>query len=158
MGGGNTALEDALYLANICRTVYIIHRRSEFRGFSGFVDAVKANDRIKLVLDSVVTKIDGAESVASVEVKNVSTGAYSSIPASACFIAVGMLPNTELVKGKMKTDQAGYVPAGEDTKTEIPGVYAAGDLRSKPMCQIVTACADGAVAAREAGFYCCGQE
>lgn len=156
VGGGNTALEDALYLANICRTVYIIHRRDEFRGFAGFVDAIKRNDKIKLVLDSVATKIDGAESVESVEVKNVKTGEVSSIPASACFIAVGMLPNTELVRNEIKVDENGYIPADEGTGTEIPGVFAAGDLRRQPMNQIITACADGAVAAREAGFYCCG--
>lgn len=154
VGGGNTALEDAIYLANICDTVYLIHRRDEFRGFAGLAEAVRKNGKIRLVLDSVVSEINGAERVESVTVKNVKDGAQSEINVSACFIAVGMIPNTELVQGKIPLDEAGYALAGEDTKTGVPGVFAAGDLRKKPMYQIVTACADGAVAAREAGFYC----
>ncbi|MEG2570605.1 MAG: thioredoxin-disulfide reductase [Clostridia bacterium] len=153
IGGGNTALEDALYLSGICKKVYLIHRRSEFRGFKGFSDAVYAKENIELVLDSVPINISGERTVENVIAKNVKTNAMREIPVAGVFVAVGAVPDTELLRGIVRLDEAGYVIAGEDTHTSAHGLFAAGDLRKKPMYQIITACADGAVAAHEAGAF-----
>lgn len=153
VGGGNTALEDALYLANICRTVYLIHRRGEFRGFEVLAKRAENTKNIKLCLFSVVEEICGTESVSSVKIKSTSDEAISEIPVSACFIAVGTVPNNELIRGVVRLTDSGHADAGEDTKTNLAGVFAAGDIRQKPSYQIVTACADGAVAAQMAGSF-----
>lgn len=153
IGGGNTALEDALYLAGICKRVYLIHRRDAFRGFKSFDDAVRRHPRIELALSCVPEEILGEDQVERVRIKDVKSGETRELPVSAAFVAVGTIPDTELIRGQVTLDAGGYVEAGEDTRTNLPGVYAAGDLRRKPMYQIVTACADGAVAAREAGLY-----
>ena len=131
VGGGNTALEDALYLANICPRVYLIHRRDSFRGFDTLARQVSETENITLVLDSVVESIDGDERVSSVSVKNVKTGEKTQIMLSGCFIAVGSVPNTELVSEKIKLTQSGHIDAGEDTVTNLPGVFAAGDIRER---------------------------
>ena len=153
VGGGNTALEDALYLSNICRKVYLIHRRDTFRGFEALVDKVIAAENIITVLDSVVEEICGDERVSSVSVKNVKTGEVSSISLSGCFVAIGSVANTSLIKDKIKLTEEGRIAAGEDTRTNLPGVFAAGDIREKISYQIITAAADGAVAAHMAGTY-----
>lgn len=153
VGGGNTALEDALYLANICNKVYLIHRRAEFRAFNTLAKKVSEASNIELVLDCAVESIDGGERVSSVAVKNVKTDEPNRLSVSGCFIAVGTVPNTELLRGKVALTDSGHVDAGEDTAANLPGVFAAGDVRRKISYQIVTACADGAVAAHMAGAY-----
>lgn len=153
VGGGNTALEDALYLAGICNKVYLIHRREEFRGYQSLADAVRANEKIELVLRAVPVSIRGENAVESILVRDVQTGQEREIPVAGAFIAVGTIPDTELLRGKVALTPSGYVLAGEDTRTSVPGIYAAGDLREKPIYQIITACADGAVAAYEAGIF-----
>lgn len=153
VGGGNTALEDALYLSKICTKVHLIHRRDAFRGFDTLAKKIFETENIVPVLDSVVEEICGDERVSSVTVKNVKSGEISSIPTSACFIAVGMVPNTGLFKEKVALTDSGHIDAGEDTETNLPGVFAAGDIRKKPSYQIITAAADGAVAATRAGIY-----
>ncbi len=153
VGGGNTALEDALYLSNICTKVYLIHRRDSFRGFDALMKQISEAENIFPVLDSVVKKINGDERVSSVTVKNVKSGELSDISVSGCFIAVGMLPNTEILKGKVTLTESGHIDAGEDTETNLPGIFAAGDIRKKPSYQIITAAADGAVSASRAGAY-----
>ncbi len=153
VGGGNTALEDALYLSKICTKVYLIHRRDSFRGFDALAKRISETENIFPVLDSVVEKLSGEERLSSVTVKNVKTGDISDIPVAGCFIAVGMIPNTEILKGKVSLTESGHIDAGENTETNLPGVYAAGDIRKKPSYQIITAAADGAVAASRAGAY-----
>lgn len=153
VGGGNTALEDALYLAKICTKVYLIHRRGAFRGFETLAKQVSETENIELVLDSVVESINGDERVSSVTVKNVKTDEKKEIPVSGCFIAIGSVPNTDAIKESVKLTSSGYIDAKEDTVTNLPGVFAAGDIREKISYQIVTACADGAVAAHMAGVY-----
>lgn len=153
VGGGNTALEDALYLANICNKVYLIHRRDTFRGFDALVKRVLDTENIVTVLDSVPEEICGDERVSSVSVKNVKTGEVSSIPLSGCFVAIGSVANTDLIKDKIKLTETGRIAAGENTETNLPGVYAAGDVREKISYQIITAAADGAIAAHMAGTY-----
>lgn len=158
VGGGNTALEDALYLANICSEVFLIHRRDRFRGHAALEKAVRAHPRITLLLDSVVTEITGTRQVEAALVQNVKTGDTQSLSTDAVFIAVGTLPSTQLLQGTKLLDDNGFVVAGEDTLTVIPGVFAAGDLRRKPLYQIVTACADGAVAATAAAHFLLGKD
>ncbi|MBE6912173.1 MAG: thioredoxin-disulfide reductase [Ruminococcaceae bacterium] len=153
VGGGNTALEDALYLANICRKVYLIHRRDSFRGFDTLAEKASSTNNIELVLNSVVENIDGDERVSSVTVRNVKSDKLSALPVSGCFIAVGTKPNTDMLQGKIQLTESGHIDAGEDTVTNVPGVFAAGDIRKKISYQIITACADGAVAAKMAGAY-----
>jgi len=153
VGGGNTALEDALYLANICNKVYLIHRRDTFRGFETLAKRVSETENIELVLNSVVESIDGDGRVSSVTVKNVRTENQTTLSLSGCFIAIGTKPNTEMLNGKIKLTESGHIDAGEDTVTNLPGVFAAGDIRRKISYQIITACADGAVAAHMAGIF-----
>ncbi|MBR3847740.1 MAG: thioredoxin-disulfide reductase [Oscillospiraceae bacterium] len=153
VGGGNTALEDTLYLSKICTKVYLIHRRDAFRGFDALAKRVFETDNIVTVLDSVVESINGEERVSSVTVRNVKSDTLTEISVSGCFIAVGMEPNTGLIKGKINLTESGHIDAGEDTATNLPGVFAAGDIRKKISYQIITAAADGAVAASRAGAY-----
>ena len=153
VGGGNTALEDALYLSKICTKVYLIHRRDSFRGFDALSKRIFETENIFPVLDSVVESINGEERVSSVSVRNTKSGEVREIPVSGCFVAIGMEPNTELVRGKINLTASGHIAAGEDTETNLPGVFAAGDIRQKVSYQIITAAADGAVAATRAGAY-----
>ena len=134
VGGGNTALEDALFLANNCETVHLIHRRDSFRGSKILSDAVIARKNIVIHYDSIPT--DAAE----------------TIPVSGVFVAVGLAPDNHLVEGQLELEN-GYVKAGEDCATNLPGVFVAGDTRTKAVRQIVTAASDGAVAAVNASTY-----
>ena len=133
--------------------MYLIHRRDSFRGFEVLAKKVKNTEKITLVLDSVVTEISGDERVSSVSVKNVKTNELSDISVSACFVAIGMEANTKLLDGKIKLTASGHIDAGENTVTNLAGVFAAGDIRKKISYQIVTAVADGAVAAHMAGIF-----
>ena len=143
MGGGDVALEDAIFLARGCEKVYLIHRRDEFRAVKVLCDAVKEISNIEVVWDSIVTAVEGTEQVESLKIQNVYTGAESALDVNGVFIAVGNIPNTGYIK-KIKKDVAGYLIAGEDCATDVAGVYAAGDIRTKKLRQIVTAVADGA--------------
>ena len=147
VGGGNTALEDALFLANHCTTVHLIHRRDAFRGSAILVQAVEERENIVLHYDTVVEEIQGENKVESLRLKNVQTGEETALAADGVFVAVGLMPDNEAFAGQVELDKAGYIVAGEDCRTSQPGVYAAGDTRTKAVRQIVTAAADGAVAA-----------
>lgn len=147
VGGGNTALEDALFLANHCTTVHLIHRRDAFRGSAILVQAVEKRENIVLHYDTVVEEIQGENKVESLRLKNVQTGKETALAADGVFVAVGLMPDNEAFAGQVELDKAGYIVAGEDCRTSQPGVYAAGDTRTKAVRQIVTAAADGAVAA-----------
>lgn len=144
VGGGDVALEDALFLARTSAKVYLIHRRDAFRGAKVLEDQVRATDNIELVLDSVVDEIVGDGMVSAVNISNKKTGDKSSINVNGVFMAVGILPNTEGIEGLPDTDEAGYIKATEDGVTSIPGVFVAGDVRTKQLRQVITACADGA--------------
>jgi len=152
-GGGNTAFEDALYLSNLCEKVYIIHRRDSFRASAAGVKQAEARENIEFITESVITSLTGDKSLTGLEVKNVKTGEVTTLAADGLFVAIGRDPDTEAFRGLVETDPAGYILAGEDTKTSVPGVFAAGDVRTKPLRQIVTACADGACAAKAAEEY-----
>ena len=135
VGGGNVALEDALFLSRMCEKVYLIHRRDEFRGAKILQDEVKKNDKIEILWNTIVTKIDGDE---------VDNHVDKSLDVDGIFIAVGTKPASKLLSGKLSTDEKGYIIAGEDGVTNIPGIFVAGDGRSKNLRQVVTAVSDGA--------------
>lgn len=153
IGGGDVALEDALFLARGCSKVYLIHRRDEFRGAAKLVNAVKAADNIEIVYDSVAVKINGSDQVESLDIKNVKTNSESTIALDGVFIAVGTHPTTDYLAGIINMDEKGYIIADESGITNVPGVFAAGDVRKKRLRQIVTAAADGANAVHSAVEY-----
>ncbi len=146
VGGGDVALGDALYLSNICDKVYLIHRRDGLRGAKVLQERVFAKDNIEFVPFYEVDEICGENSVEELILHDNRTSEKSKLSVSGIFIAVGMKPQSELVKNLVKLDDAGYICAGEDCRTSVKGIYAAGDVRTKSLRQIVTAVADGAVA------------
>jgi len=148
VGGGNSAVADALYLSNICKEVYLIHRRGELRASAVYMNALKAAGNVHLVWNSVVSKLLYDKTLTGITVQNVESGETSDIECSGLFVAVGRLPNTALFKDAVELDDSGYIVADESTRTNIPGVFAVGDVRTKALRQIVTACADGAVASK----------
>ena len=148
VGGGNSAVADALYLSNICKEVYLIHRRGELRASAVYMNALKAAGNVHLVWNSVVSKLLYDKTLTGITVQNVESGETSDIECSGLFVAVGRLPNTALFKDTVELDDSGYIVADESTRTNIPGVFAVGDVRTKALRQIVTACADGAVASK----------
>lgn len=145
IGGGDVALEDALFLSRMCKKVYIIHRRNSFRGAKNMGERLAAAENVEIIWDSVVEKIQGEQRVQSVLVKNKINGEEKEFPVDGVFVAVGTEPSTQLYKETgLSMDESGYILAGEDCTTNIPGVLAAGDIRKKELRQIVTAVADGA--------------
>ena len=156
VGGGDVALEDAIYLARTCEKVYLIHRRDELRGAMVLQRELKGLSNVEVLYSHVVEEIQGEEAVERIRVKDVRTDEQKELSVAGIFIAVGIRPGTELVQGLVDCDEGGYVLAGEDCATSVPGLFAAGDVRRKPIRQIVTAVADGANAAVSAGNYCRG--
>ncbi len=153
VGGGDVAVEDALYLARLCSKVYLIHRRDEFRAAKSLVSKAKNTENIELVLDSTVERISGETKVASIEIKNKKTGEVTQKAVDGVFFAVGMQPVTAFVDAGIEMNETGYIVAGEDCATNIAGVYAAGDIRTKQLRQIITAAADGANAVTSVEKY-----
>lgn len=153
VGGGDTALEDAEYLANICAKVYLIHRRDAFRGSVYLQRRVLALKNVEPVYNSVVEEVYGRDSVGGVMVRNVETGERAALELSGVFVAIGTVPQGTLLRGIVHMDESGYVLAGEDCRTSDKRIFVAGDLRRKPLYQVVTAAADGAVAAKHAAEY-----
>lgn len=146
VGGGDVALGDALYLSNICDKVYLIHRRDGLRGAKVLQERVFAKDNIEFMPFYEVDEICGENSVEELILHDNRTNEKSKLGVSGIFIAVGMKPQSDLVKNLVKLDDAGYICAGEDCRTSVKGIYVAGDVRTKSLRQIVTAVADGAVA------------
>jgi len=153
VGGGSTALQDALFLSAYCSKVYLIHRRDEFRGEEKTVAALREKSNVEFVLSTVVEAIKGENSVEGISVKNVKTGTVSEKSVSGIFVAVGQIPRNEEFASLVELDSYGYIKAGEDCVTSLPGVFAAGDCRTKEVRQLTTAAADGAVAALAACQY-----
>ena len=154
VGGGDVALEDALYLSNIADKVYLIHRRDELRGAKVLQDKVFAADNIKFVPDTVVTSINGSDGlVSSIDTKNVKTNMEENILVNGIFIAVGMKPNVSYINEMVQLDKAGYVMASEDGITSKKGIFVAGDVRTKVLRQVITAVSDGANAVASVEKY-----
>ncbi len=152
VGGGNTALEDALYLADLAETVYVIHRRDEFRGDESTAEQLRSRENVKLVLNSRVTKLIYDKKLTAVEVTD-KDGNVSELEVNGLFVAVGRIPENRNFASVIKLDAAGYAVAAENCRTQTAGIFAAGDNRVKDVRQLVTATADGAVAATEAIKY-----
>jgi thioredoxin reductase (NADPH) len=146
IGGGDTAIEDALYLANFVNHVYVVHRRDELRAQMALQKAAKQNERIEFVWDSEVDAITGDAVVEGVRLRNKKTQEMRLIACSGVFVAIGTVPYTDEVKDQVKTDASGYIVTDDGMRTSLPGVFAAGDIVAKPLRQVVTAAADGATA------------
>lgn len=153
IGGGDSALTESIYLTKFAENVTVIHRRDQFRGAKSIQDKVLNNPKIKVIYDSVVDEAKGDEILEGLVLRNVKTGEASDLKVDGCFVFVGYLPITELFTGKINLDETGYIITDEDMRTNIPGVFAAGDVRRKSLRQVITASADGAIAATTAEHY-----
>ncbi len=154
VGGGNTAVGDAMYLSRICEKVYLVHRRDTLRATQVYHDKIAALENVEFVWNSVPEEIlskDGA--VCGLRVKNTQDGTVRDLEANGVFVAVGTVPNTEFLNGALELNEAGYIVADEQGKTSVAGVFAAGDVRTKALRQVVTAVADGAQAAENAAEF-----
>ena len=148
-GGGDTALFDAMYLSDICKKVYLIHRRDKFRGNENMLNELKNKGNIEFVLNNKVTKLVGKDKLESIEVTN-NDGTVNNISISCLFVAIGQVPETANFTNLIDLDEKGYAISNEDMKTKIPGIYVAGDMRKKYLRQLATAINDGAIAATQA--------
>lgn len=153
VGGGNVAAEDAVFLARLCKKVYVVHRRDEMRAEKILQERLFACENVEMVWDSVPLEIQGEDQVTGLKVRNVKTEEERVISTDGVFIAVGIIPNTGLFKELVKLDDGGYIVAGEEGITSTPGVFAAGDIRTKALRQVVTAVSDGANAVVAAQRY-----
>lgn len=160
VGGGSAAVEEAIFLTNFCTKVTLIHRRDTLRAEKIAQDRLFSNPKIEIIWDSVVDSIDGDDSgVTGLSLKNLKTGAASHIKTDGLFVAIGHVPATEIFKGKLKLDAEGYIiTAPDSTATDIPGVFAAGDVKDKTYRQAVTAAGMGCMAALEADRYLAARE
>lgn len=147
IGGGNSAVADAMLLSRICKKVILVHRRDTLRATKVYHDALLQQENVEFRWNSTVTELLREERLTGIRLKDVTSGEESLLPCDGIFVSVGRVPNTELVKGVVELTENGYVKADESTRTNIPGVFAVGDLRTKALRQIVTAVADGAMAA-----------
>lgn len=153
IGGGDSALTEALHLTKFAANVTIIHRRDQFRGAKSIQEKVLNNPKIKVIYDSVVEEALGDEIMKGLIIKNVKTGEISNLKVDGCFVFVGYLPISDLFKGKIRMNDRGDIITDEDMRCDIEGVYAAGDVRQKTLRQVITAAADGAIAATTAERY-----
>lgn len=149
VGGGNTALEDALYLADLAEKVYLIHRRDQFRGDMADVERLKKRENVKFVLNSRVKALHGQKRLEKITVAD-NSGIETDLEIDGLFVAVGRIPENQNFGSVVALDGSGYIVAGEDCVTNVPGVFAAGDNRTKELRQLVTAASDGAIAADRA--------
>ena len=153
VGGGDVAIEDAIFLARGCEKVYLVHRRDELRGAKILQDRLMALPNVEIIWDSTVQEIQGVEQVENIKLLNRKTGKESLIKADGIFIAVGIHPNTENFNNLVEMDSQGYIMAGENCETSMPGIFVAGDTRTKELRQIITAVADGANAVNSVQKY-----
>ncbi len=153
IGGGDTAVEDALFLSRFCSKVYLIHRRDELRAVKVLRDAIMANDKIEIIWDTVVEEIIADQTIKGLKIKNKKTNQINNLQVSGVFVAIGVVPNNKVIANKLAVNDAGYIITDDMMQTNVAGVYAAGDIREKSLRQIVTAAADGAIAAFEVGKY-----
>ena len=152
VGGGDVAVEDAIFLSRLCQKVYLIHRRDELRAAKSLQKQLEACANVEILWDTVVERIRGEEMVESLQIRNRKTGEERDLPVQGVFVAVGITPNSSVFQGVVEMEN-GYIRAGEDGETSVPGIFAAGDVRTKALRQIVTAVSDGANAVGSAERY-----
>lgn len=152
-GGGNTALEDAIFLSNYCRKVYVIHRRDSFRGEERLLQTLQQKENVEFILSANIVRLVGEDGLDAVEVADKFSGEKRQIEVSGLFVAIGQEPSNAAFADLVNLDQAGYIAAGEDCRTNEAGIFTAGDCRTKVVRQLTTAAADGAVAALAACEY-----
>ncbi len=153
VGGGDTAVQESIFLTKFAKKVYLVHRRNELRAAKILQERALKNEKIEFVWDSVVTGVEGFFGLEGVKVKNLKTDEETTISANGCFIWVGILPNTSFLNDSVKTDEFGFILADAKMQTSVPGVFAAGDVRDTPLRQIATAVGDAAIAAVSAEHY-----
>ena len=153
VGGGNAAAEDAVFLSGLCKKVYLVHRRDELRADKAIQEKIFDCENIEMVWDSVPLEILGQDEVTGIKIRNVKTGEERELDTDGVFIAVGIVPNTTLLEAQLELDENGYICAGEEGITSAAGVFAAGDIRTKALRQVVTAVSDGANAVASAQKY-----
>ena len=153
VGGGNTAAADAMTLSRIAKKVIVVHRRDTLRATKVYHDALLNAPNIEFRWNSAITELQQSGKLTGVKIRNLLTGEEAEIPCDGLFVSIGRAPATKLAEGLLELDEGGYIVAGESTQTSIPGVYAVGDIRTKALRQIVTAVADGAMAAHSAEEY-----
>lgn len=153
VGGGDTAVQEAIFLTRFVSKVYLVHRRDELRATKILQERAFANDKIEFVWDSVVTGMDGFFGVETVRIKNLKTGTEQTVKADGCFVWIGITPNTSFIKDALEMDSGGFIQVDVNMKTSVPGVFAAGDVRNTPLRQISTAVGDAAIAAISAEHY-----
>ena len=146
VGGGDVAVEDAIFLARSCEKVYLIHRRNELRAAAILAEALNKLDNVEILWDTVLESINGEDNVESISIRNVHNDAKSSLDVAGVFIAVGLVPNSNTFRDIVPLDEKGYIIADENGITQTKGIFAAGDIRTKKLRQIITAVADGATA------------
>jgi thioredoxin reductase (NADPH) len=153
VGGGDTAVQESLFLTKFAKKVYLIHRRDKLRAAAILQKRAFANEKIEMIWDSVLTDISGLTHVENITVKNVKTGDKTQISVDGCFIWVGTIPNAQFLGNSLKLDEYGFIISDLNMETSVPGVFAAGDVRNTPLRQVVTAVGDGAIAAISAENY-----
>lgn len=153
VGGGNSALEESLYLARLVSRLHVIHRRDEFRGASVYLSRLKALPNVTFHLNTVITKLEGKTQLEGLALKNLRSGEENSLPVDGLFVFIGFEPTADFLPAALKRDTRGFIETDVEMRTNIPGVFAAGDVRSKLCRQVVTAVGDGATAANSAYTY-----
>ena len=153
IGGGDTAVEDSVFLTRYASSLHIVHRRDKFRAQRIIQERALTNPVINVQWNSIVREIGGGDTVEHVVLEDVTTSQQTHLPVDGVFILIGHDPNTKMLGGQIKLDDLGYILTDEDMRTNVPGVFAAGDVRHKLLRQIITACADGAIAAAAAEKY-----
>lgn len=153
VGGGDTAVQESLFLTRFVKKLYLVHRRDELRATKILQERASKNEKIEFVWDSVVSGMDGFFAVENVKIKNVKTGEEKSIKAEGCFIWIGITPNTAFLGSTLKMDDGGFIYTNGNMETSVPGIFATGDVRTTPLKQIVTAVGDAAIAVMSAEHY-----
>ena len=153
VGGGNSAVADALLLSRVAKQVIVVHRRDSLRATKIYHNALLQAENVKMYWNSAIEELLHGDRLSGVKIRDLKSGELMQVDCDGLFVSIGRVPATQLVEGQLQLDEAGYIVAGESTRTNLPGVYAVGDVRSKELRQIVTAVADGAMAAHSAELY-----
>lgn len=153
VGGGDTAVQESLFLTKFAKKVYLVHRRNQLRAATILINRVMENDKIEFVWDSVLTSINGLTHIENITVQNIKTGDMTTLAVDGCFVWVGLIPNTQFLSNAVKLDETGFIIADLNMETSVPGVFAAGDVRVTSIRQIATAVGDATVAAFSAEHY-----